>query len=124
MAADDTERQLGILIGQMAGITGSLADINRRLDKSDESRKGLHGRLDAVAADMSEVKTSVATIEMKVDGAARDIEEMKPEVALVRGLKAKAAGAVIVLGALGAFAAWLIEHFWDPIRAALMRMFH
>ena len=110
MAPGDSERQLGILIGKVD-------QIKERLDRSVVSRAGLHGRMDLLAIEVHDIKAKVTAI-------AADMNEMKPVVALVRGLKAKAGGAVVVLGAMGAIAAWLIEHFWEPIRAALMRMFH
>ena len=73
--------------------------------------------MDLLAIEVHDVKAKVKAI-------AADANEMKPEVALVRGLKAKAGGALLVLDAMGAVVAWLIEHFWDQTRVALMRMLH
>lgn len=115
--ADDSERQLGVLIGKVD-------EIGRRLDRSDESRRGLHLRMDGLATDIAEVKSSVDHVDRKVTAVADDVAEMKPEVALVKGIKGKAAGAVVVLGSIGAFLAWLFGNFWEPIRTGLSRIFH
>jgi hypothetical protein len=124
MAADDTQRQLGILIGKVDGIARRLDAVDKRLDRSDESRKGLHGRMDALSTQVSDVKANVDRVETKIVSVAADVTEMKPEVALVKGIKGKAGGAIVVLGAIGAFLAWLVGNFWEPIRAALTRVFH
>ena len=51
------------------------------------SAAGLHRRMDLLAIEVHDVKAKVKAI-------AADANEMKPEVALVRGLKAKAGGAL------------------------------
>jgi hypothetical protein len=124
MAAADGERELGILIGKVEGISTQLAEIGKRLDRSDESRRGLHGRMDGLAEQVQQVKSNVEKVETKLGAVADDVAEMKPEVALVKGIKGKAAGAVVVLGSIGAFLAWLASNFWEPIRAGLGRLFH
>jgi hypothetical protein len=124
MAADDTQRQLGILIGQVGGIARRLDDIDKRLDRSDESRKGLHGRMDALATQVGAVKANVDRVETRIASVAADVTEMKPEVALVKGIKGKVATAVVVLTGIGGFIAWMVGSFWEPIRAGLSRFFH
>jgi archaellum component FlaC len=124
MAADDGERQLGILIGKVDGITGQLAEIGKRLDRSDESRRGLHGRMDGLAEQVQQVKSKVEQVETKLGTVANDVAEMKPEVALVKGIKGKVATAVVVLTGIGGFIVWMFGNFWEPIRAALARVFH
>ena len=121
---DDTQRQLGILIGQMTGVIGQLSDIKERQDRSDESRKGLHGRMDGLAVDLGELKHTVAAVNGKVDTISSNVTEMKPEIELVRGIKGKAGGAILVLGAIGGILAWLINHFWDLIRTGFTRGIH
>ncbi len=113
----DTERQLGILIGGVSAI-------NARLDRADQSRTNLHQRLDALAGEVHDVKSKVEGVGEKVDTLSTDVAEMKPEVALVRGIKTKAGGAVVVIGSIGALLAWVINNFWDAIRAGIGRAFH
>ena len=101
------ERDIGILIGQLEGVT-------QRLDRADASRATTHTRIEALAADIGEVKRDIS--QMKTD-----MDEIKPEVALVRGLRMKAAGAVLVLGAIGALIGWAISSFGAALWAAINR---
>jgi hypothetical protein len=123
-AADDTQRQLGMLMGQMAGIARRLDGIDSRLERSDESRKGLHGRMDGIAADLGEMKSDMRALGISVEATRKDVNAMMPEVELVRGIKGKAAGAIVVIGGLGAFMAWLVSNFWDAIRSGLGKLTH
>lgn len=88
------QRDLGILIGKVDAI-------NQRLDRADESRSRTYARIDTMSDDIAGLK--------------KDVSEMKPEVALVRGLRFKAAGAVLVLGSVGALIGALLAAFWSRI---------
>jgi archaellum component FlaC len=127
MAADsdgDTQRQLGILIGQMAGVQQQLEDIKERQDRSDESRKGLQGRLDIVGADVAEIKNDMRAQSTATEAIRKDVADMKPEIELVRDIKGKAGMAALVLAAIGAVLAWLVGNFWEPIRTLAAKIFH
>ncbi len=123
-AEDDTQRQLGILIGQMAGVSTQLAAMNQRLDRSDESRKGLHGRMDGVATDLGELKHKIDTVDTKVDTINANVTDMKPEVELVRGIRQKAGWTLGLFVGLAGIASWLISNFWEPIRDWIATRFH
>lgn len=92
------QRDLGILIGKVDAI-------NQRLDRADESRSRTYARIDTMSDDIAGLK--------------KDVSEMKPEVALERGLRFKAAGAVLVLGSVGALIGALLTAFWSRIVEAI-----
>lgn len=127
-SASGTERQLGIVIGQLSAING-------RLDAADASRRALHEQVNGIDRKVVELKTVVGEVrhdidEMKpaiaeVPDIKRDVADMKPEVNMVRNVKAKAAGAILVLVSIGGILSFLITTFLvDPLKAAFVRLFH
>lgn len=121
MAEGNVDRELGELRGLMSGIIDRLDSADRRADRADESRKRTHERLDEMASDLGSVKTRVESVDGKVDRMGEKIGRMEPEIELVRNLRGKAGGAVVVLGAIGALIWWGLTTFWDQIRAGIGR---
>lgn len=104
-----TQRDIGVLIGKVD-------DIVRRLGEADTSRARMHEHINSMSNDVATIKTEVA-------GVRSDIDEMKPEVEMVKHLKSKAAGAILVLGSLGAMIGWLLSTFSVSIKTFVIRAF-
>lgn len=93
-------KQLGRLETSFEGVKEELKRQVKRAQEADDRQR--------------EILKNLALIQ-------RDIEEMKPEVALVKGLRYKAAGAILVIGSIGALLGALFMAFWLPIRTALLK---
>lgn len=106
------ERSVEYLLGQ---IGGRLRGIEGRLTHAEESRARTHERLDRVATDIGDIKTEQRK-------AREDIDVMKPEVELVKGIRYKAAGAIVVLGSLGAIMGVLLTNLWAAFKAGLLKL--
>lgn len=100
-----TQRDLGMLIGKLDGIS-------QRLDRADASRANTHDRMDRMASDIAVMRSDLGRV-------IRDMDDMKPEVELIKGLRFKAAGAILVLGAIGALIGWAISSFGSSIVASI-----
>lgn len=108
--ADDS---LILLVGKISGLVEGM---NERLARADESRGRTHERLDKLALAVDQLTDELRLVR-------KDMDDMKPEVELVKGLRAKAAGAVVVLGAIGALLGWAAGAFYAPVKALILRAF-
>jgi len=69
----NVERTLGILLGKLEGIED-------RLDRADESRAGMHRRLDEVVMRTTHVETDI----MAVKNTVKEMQAVTDEITLVR----------------------------------------
>lgn len=95
---DDIFRTLGALVSKVDSL-------HLRLTESEA----------ASAKHRQEIRSELLEVKLKLNGAIKDIADMKPEVELVKGLRLKAAGAIVVLGALGAMCYYAVERLLDRI---------
>lgn len=91
--------QLLVKIGETLG---ELRGVNRRLDEAADARAGLKAKIDGIGSTIQKVDAKASDLDRRALQIEKTIEEMKPEIDLVRNLKMKAAGAALVLGAIGA----------------------
>lgn len=111
VTADDDRNWRDGLMRSMGSIEATLKHFAEQFD----AREGF------AAKHRQEIRDKIECIEKTMNVVKRDVDEMKPEVQLVRGLRFKAGGAVVVLGAVGALIGWFFSAFADGIKTAIAR---
>lgn len=96
---DEIYERLG---GLAATLDGLRRDITRSDDRAQEHRDKVNDRLTNLE---------------------NDVAEIKPIANEFRNLKAKAAGATLVLGFLGVILGWLFTAFAEDVKALVFRLF-
>lgn len=111
---------LGVLIGELRG---EIRGVTQRLDDAAISRGRLHEKLDANAVQILEIRQRAQAVDVELQDIRDDIHAMKPEVEMVRNLRTKAAGAALVLGAIGALLWWIVGALWSRFSENVITFF-
>lgn len=116
---NELNRQVGMLISEVSGLRRDLAASDL---KSDQSRVGVHRRLDDLVDQYGEIDTTVSVIGERmatVEGTLTD--QVLPTVNMVRAWEQRGIGALAVAGMAGSALTAAVIYFWAEIVAKLTR---
>ena len=123
MSADamhDINRQLGMVI---AGLEGMRRDLSTSESKSDQSRIGVHRRLDDLVDQVGEIDTTVSVIGARLATVETTLKErVMPTVGKVNAWEQRGIGALATAGMAGSAFGAVIVYFWQEIVAKLTRL--
>lgn len=118
-AFNDLNRQIGMLI---TGVDGLRRDLAASDAKSDQSRIGVHRRLDDLVDQVVEIDTTVSVIGERLATVEGTLSEhVLPTVNMVRAWEQRGIGALAVAGMAGSALTAAVIYFWAEIVAKLTR---
>jgi hypothetical protein len=105
----------------------SITDVYERLGRLTASVEGIRTDI-AVSEEHSrdhreKVFTRLEDMSIRTGRLEHTVTKLEPTVNSLSNLKAKAAGAIIVLGAIGAVLGWIASYFATELKALVIRVF-
>jgi len=126
-----TQLDAGAIFQNIGELLASVRALQEKIDfrhnAAEKMREAMHAELQELASDVRELqaKHDAAVLTLTADVAAirsaqedvkRNVEELREPVAQLVALRAKAGGALVVLGALGSIAAYFVPSLWRSLR--------
>lgn len=118
-AMHDINRQLGMVI---AGLEGMRRDLSASDAKSDQSRIGVHRRLDDLVDQVGAIDTTVSVIGARLATVETTLKDLvMPTVNKFDAWEQRGLGALAMAGMAGSAIGAAIVYFWAEIVAKLTR---
>ena len=115
----ELNRQVGILIGEVAALRRDQAQADL---KSDQSRANMHRRLDDLVDQNGEIDTTISVIGERMATVEKTLkDQVMPTVGKVQAWEQRGIGALAAVGLVSGGVGAFVATFWSDILAKLTR---